>query len=333
MRKLATQGLARAVLLVAIPLSLWQAPPVLAQAAAATPDPAREAALRRFIEGRIQNNTPYDLLTADLADRVRKVPVEDWGALKSLSQKGSDATTYDAHFEKAHITFLIGPLTPDGKISNLAYLRAVDRAPGTENGPSPGVQQALRQLLDGKARGQVPAELFGDAIAARFRNHQTPFGDENTEVFDALGALHSLAFLKVDAMGNDNYLAVYDHGHATWVIPPLVNGKVDNLLWGNVLVDNAKPHPGSEMAARHFVDITLNGGQDASLMPPENPAAQQRLADNLKKLGALQSLTFKGGFRTTDIYAASFANGPAVIRVDTIIASKMRVAVTPGTDM
>src|SRR5581483_7980314 len=98
MRKLAIQGLAGAAFLVAIHLSLFEAPPVLAQTAAATPDPAREAALRRFIEGRIQNNTPYDLLTADLADRIRKIPVEDWGALKSLTQKGPDSVMYDARF-------------------------------------------------------------------------------------------------------------------------------------------------------------------------------------------------------------------------------------------
>jgi hypothetical protein len=30
-----------------------------------------------------------------------------------------------------------------------------------------------------------------------------------------------LTFLRVDPMGNDNYLATYPHGHATWVIPPL----------------------------------------------------------------------------------------------------------------
>jgi len=309
----------------------------LAQAAAApaTPDPAREAALRRFIEGRSQNNIPYDLLSADLADTVRKTPLPDWGMLKSLTFKGVQGSllVYDAQFEKAHVIALIGPLA-DGKISTLGLAKAIERAPGTESSPSPGAAQALRQLLDGEYRGQVPVELFGDAIAARFRNHQTPFGDENTGTHQALGAVRSITFLKVDAMGNDNYVAVYDHGHATWIIPPLVNGKVDNLLWGNVLVDNAKPHPGTEQAARRFVEIMQKGGEDQSLMLAGNPVEQQRIAESTKKLGALQSLAFKGsGAGTIDVYAATFANGPAIVRVDTIVAGKFRVTVNPGADM
>jgi hypothetical protein len=218
-----------AALAVALPIAtgLLQAPPVQAQTATArtSQSPGTEAALRRFIAGWEVGNPPYDVLTPDLAERVRQAPPPDWGALKSLTFKAVseniDADTYAAQFEKVRLTFFIGPLTPDGKISTLSFAKFIERAPGTENSPSPGVQEALRQLLDGNYRGQVPFELLGDAIAARLRNGQTPLGDENTDTLKALGPVQSLTFLRVDPMGNDNYLATYPHGHATWVIPPL----------------------------------------------------------------------------------------------------------------
>ena len=80
-----------AALAIAFPIAtgLLQATPALAQTATArtTPSPGTEAALRRFIAGEEAGNPPYDLLTPDLAERVRQVPPPDWGALKSTLSK------------------------------------------------------------------------------------------------------------------------------------------------------------------------------------------------------------------------------------------------------
>lgn len=335
-RKMLLAGSAALAIALPIATGLLQVPPALAQPASTrtAPSPGTEAALRRFIAGEEAGNPPYDLLTSDLADRVHQVPAPDWGALKSLTFKAAsgNADTYEAQFEKEKLTFFIGALTPDGKISTLGYVRIIERAPGTENSPSPGVQQALRQLLDGYHAGQVPFEILGDAIAARLRNGQTPLGDENTDTLTALGPVQSLTFLKVDASGDDTYLATYPHGHATWVIPPLVNGKIDNLLWGNILID-APAHPGTEDAVRNYINLMQNGEPDysPSKMTPARAAQERRAAAALKKLGALNSLTFKGGGgRNMDLYEAKFANGAANFLAGSIAGDQIQVTAILG---
>ncbi len=310
-RKILLAGCAAIAVAAPIAAGLLASPPVLAQIAVAraTPSPGTEAALRQFIEGQQMGNPPYDLFTPALAQRIRNAPPQDHGKLKSLTFKGvyNGADAYAAEYEKAKITWLVAPLV-GGKIAGLGSVETVERAPGTENSPSPGVQEALRQLLDSRYRNQVRVDLLGDAIAARFAQGRTPLG-ESSESFQALGPMQSLTFLKVDALGNDLYRAVYPHGHATWIIPPLVNGKIDNLLWGDVLIDNAPAHPGTEEAVRRFVEGAQSGTVDYSQMDPIVAVGQRRAADELKRLGALKSLTYKGGFRTLDVYEASFANG------------------------
>ena len=338
-KKMLLAGSAAFAIALPIATRLLQAAPALAQAPTArtTPSPGTEAALRRFIAAEEAGTPPYDLLTPDLADRVRQVPPPDWGALKSLTFTAGDANTdsYAAQFDKVRLTFVIGPLTLDGKISTLGFAKVIERAPGTENSPSPGVQQALRQLLDGYHGGQVPFGLLGDAIAARFRNGQTPLGDENTDTHKALGAVQSLTFLKVDAAGNDTYLATYPHGHATWIIPPLVNGKIDNLLWANILIDDAPPHPGTQDAVRSYINLMQNGEPDysPSKMPPARVAGERRAAAALKQLGALNSLTFKGGgTQNRDLYEAKFANGTANFLAGAIAGSQIQVTAILGAN-
>jgi hypothetical protein len=134
-------------------------------------------------------------------------------------------------------------------------------------------------------------------------------------------------------MGNDNYLATYPHGHATWVIPPLVNGKIDNLLWSNILIDDAPPHLGTEDAVRNYINLMQNGDPDysPSNMTPARAAAERRVAAALKRLGALNSLIFKGGGQQNmDVYEAKFANGAANFRAGVIVGDKIQVTAVLG---
>jgi beta-lactamase regulating signal transducer with metallopeptidase domain len=90
-----------------------------------TPDPAREAPLRRFLETSATGAPPFDIMSPQLADAVRKEQparyktLKEAGALKSLTFKGvgpGGNDIYIAAFEHANEEWRIGPISPDGKI-------------------------------------------------------------------------------------------------------------------------------------------------------------------------------------------------------------------------
>lgn len=91
-----------------------------------TPAPGGEAALRRMIEDLRLNKPDTDLMSSDLADRMRHqleqlaTPVSQLGALQSLSFTAvgpGGADIYRAKYEKGSLTYRIW-LAPDGKIEN-----------------------------------------------------------------------------------------------------------------------------------------------------------------------------------------------------------------------
>ena len=93
-----------------------------------TPDPAREAPLRQFIEAASRGTPDFEIMSPQLADAVRKQkPMADEtfqkaGAFKSLTFKGvgpGGADIYIAAFEHANQEWRIGPLGPDGKINGI----------------------------------------------------------------------------------------------------------------------------------------------------------------------------------------------------------------------
>lgn len=98
-----------------------------------TPDPAREAPLRRFIEAEAKGSPAFDLMSPQLAEAVRKQqPTTDRlfkeaGAFKSLTFKGvgpGGADIYIATFEHANQEWRIGPIGADGKINGISFAPA-----------------------------------------------------------------------------------------------------------------------------------------------------------------------------------------------------------------
>jgi hypothetical protein len=95
-----------------------------------TPDLAREAPLRRFIEASAAGAPPFDIMAPQLADAVRKQQsahrkaFKEAGAFKSLTFKGvgpGGNDIYVAAFEHINQEWRIGPLTPEGKIYWVAF--------------------------------------------------------------------------------------------------------------------------------------------------------------------------------------------------------------------
>lgn len=95
-----------------------------------TPDPARAAPLRRFIEAAVKGKPAFDIMSPGLADAVRQQqPANDQillkaGALKSITFKGvgpGGMDIYTVAFEHANEEWRIGPLGPDGKINGILF--------------------------------------------------------------------------------------------------------------------------------------------------------------------------------------------------------------------
>jgi hypothetical protein len=86
-------------------------------------------------------------------------------------------------------------------------------------------------------------------------------------------------------------------------------------------IQSNTPSPGTEAAIRHQLELAAKGQeQDYSAMaPPLAAAAHEQapmIAQMFEKLGAFQSLTFKGvGPQGGNVYEAAFANGRLEIRI------------------
>ena len=91
----------------------------------------------------------------------------DWGALGNPitfreNENGNDV--YLVEFEKQLSVWTVGPLQPDGKIGPALNVGQVVKRDG--NGPSPGLQAAIRRELDGDISGN-PARWISCRRACR----------------------------------------------------------------------------------------------------------------------------------------------------------------------
>jgi len=82
-----------------------------------------------------------------------------------------------------------------------------------------------------------------------------------------------------------------------------------------------KPAPGSEAAARSYIEIVQSGAVGGDLMSPRASDLLRRqqpfLRDQLTKLGNLQSLSFRGvALAGADIYDVKFTDGRAKLRIN-----------------
>jgi hypothetical protein len=130
-----------------------------------TPDPEREAPLRRNIDGLIKGQPAFE----DMAPALIAVTNKQWpgiqkqfqgsGALKSLAFEKVDDRGWDAYlatFENKVIKFLIGPLDSDRKIQGLLMYPAPDDALAgriKSNTADPDREAHLRRNIDGLIKG------------------------------------------------------------------------------------------------------------------------------------------------------------------------------------
>ena len=307
---------AAAAIVAPLSLGLLTTPPGAAVAQTAdAPHPGTEAAVREQIEGWEKRQPVTGSMSAGLTalthqqQPVIQAMIDGMGALKSLAFKGNaenGADVYLAVFAHGTLVWSIAPLA-GGKISSLGISSAIPRS---DSGPSPGTENALRQIIAGFAANAPAYQIMTpgtfNATRQQLKNLE--------EIAKELGALQTLTFKRVNPLGWDAYDAVYQNGKAVWSLQPLVDGKVAAILITNAVLNDAKPHADREASLRRYVESLEKGAPNYDEMTPELATIvryqQEETVATVKALGALRSISFEKGLaRGEDLYLVTFEHG------------------------
>jgi hypothetical protein len=306
---------------IAAPLAigLLTAPPTFAPAMAQTadsPHPGTEAALRHQIESMEKGHADFDVMVPSLAQAARdqsaaaQANIQKWGALKSITfrENQNDNDVYLVEFENQVSVWTIGPVQPDGEIGPTLFFGPAIKRDG--NSPSPGLEAAIRQELEGDLTGNPALEIMSPPLQRATQQQWKVIRSDATD----LGAVQTITFQKINARGSDVYHVTFANGSETVQAAPLTDGKLTGILHTDISMPHAPQHPGTEAWLRRDIAARLNGTPDYEDMGPfVANAVRQQWPDQIpmyKSFGALQSLTFEGGgTNETDVYLATFQNG------------------------
>ena len=166
--------------------------------------------------------------------------------------------------------------------------------------------------------------LDGEQLMSKLGNQQAiPILPESRTMFFPKGVDAELEFSDLDAQGRPAVLTLHQNGRSQRA-PRLADGEAKPLL--DAAEQFAKrfkaqtPAPGGEAALRRLLGEVQQGTPNYALMSAglANAIKQQlpTMQPALAKLGAVQSVTFKGvGPGGADIYEVKFANGAQEWRI------------------
>jgi hypothetical protein len=104
----------------------------------------------------------------------------------------------------------------------------LERAVSLRTAPQPGSETMLRQYIEALARGEPDYDRMTSEVAAQTRQ-QLPF---NQAILSRFGALRSVTFRAVSAMGSDVYVAHFANGSAEWRIGLAKDGSIGRIALG-----------------------------------------------------------------------------------------------------
>jgi len=104
----------------------------------------------------------------------------------------------------------------------------LERAVSLRTAPQAGSEAMLRQYIEALARGEPDYDRMTSEVAAQTRQ-QLPF---NQAILSKLGALRSITFRAVSALGSDVYIAHFANGSAEWRIGLLKDGTIGRIALG-----------------------------------------------------------------------------------------------------
>jgi hypothetical protein len=113
----------------------------------------------------------------------------------------------------------VGESRADGQLERVVSLRTA---------PQQGSEGMLREYIEALARGEPDSDRMTSEVAALTR-HQLPF---NQAILSRLGALRSLTFRAVSAMGSDVYIAHFANGSSEWRIGLAKGGSIGRIALG-----------------------------------------------------------------------------------------------------
>jgi len=103
-----------------------------------------------------------------------------------------------------------------------------ERAVSLRTAPQQGSEALLRGYIEALARGEPDYDRMTSEVAAQTRQ-QLPF---NQAILSRFGALRSLTFRAVSAMGSDVYIAHFANGSAEWRIGLAKDGSIGRIALG-----------------------------------------------------------------------------------------------------
>jgi hypothetical protein len=104
----------------------------------------------------------------------------------------------------------------------------LERAVSLRTAPQPGSEAMLRQYIEALARGEPDYDRMTSEVAAQTRQ-QLPF---NQAILSRFGALRSVTFRAVSAMGSDVYVVHFANGSAEWRIGLAKDGSIGRIALG-----------------------------------------------------------------------------------------------------
>ena len=159
--------------------------------------------------------------------------------------------------------------------------------------PNPAEEAALRRVLEGIHAGNPPYDIMTPASADVLRAQWSGA----SQISKDMGALTSLTFQMTQGDFHI-YAAVYEHGHANWIVGPLANGKMDKVIIDSIRILGT-PRPGTQIAARRYIEAMQKGHPNYDEMTPAMASDERKTAVQisalLKSWGALKSLSYEGG--------------------------------------
>ena len=188
--------------------------------------------------------------------------------------------------------------------------------------PSPGTEVALRRYIDAWERHRPAYDAF------QFPAAQLQAQSQTRREFDDWGALKSITFRRVNAMGWDAYFVTFENGSTIWQIAPLTAaGKISTMNWSAAYArsDKTKSSPGTEAALRRQIDGWERHRPLFDAMTPQmiNRARAQKVGIQrlFDEWGGLKSVTFdQVNNNGWDVYDVAFENGHGILSIGPLTA-------------
>ena len=106
------------------------------------------------------------------------------------------------------------------------------------------------------------------------------------------------------------------NGTSHWIARPLIDGKLNFLLWYDIHAPKAPAHPGTEASLRRYIESLEKGQPDFDNMTPRLAATVKlnlpEILPVIRAWGPLKSIAYKGaGTHAVDVYEVTFEHGKA----------------------